>query len=108
MHLDDAFGEKTHDYLLLSSPRKVKASTTGIMLLARVPVSIELWPADIEDYSFNLQVCWERTNHTIASIFISHVVTDLLPSVFLPLAPALFYPYLQLWVQLYLFMYRFL
>jgi len=47
--------EKTHDYLLLSSPRKVKANTVGLMLLARVPVAFDVWPKDVEDYTFNLQ-----------------------------------------------------
>ena len=35
--------------------RQVKDKTVGIMLLARVPVSMELWPEGVEDYSFNLQ-----------------------------------------------------
>ena len=34
---------------------QVKDKTVGIMLLARVPVSMELWPEGVEDYSFNLQ-----------------------------------------------------
>ena len=56
VELKDAAGTKTHDYLLLSSPRKVKDKTTAIMLLARVPVSIELWPEGVDDHSYNLQV----------------------------------------------------
>ena len=52
---DPVTGERTHDYLLLSSPRKVKAKTVGIMVLARVPVRFELWPKEVEDYSFDLQ-----------------------------------------------------
>jgi len=54
--LDDPITkQKTHDYLLLSSPRKVKGATTGIMLLIRVPVALDLWPEGVEDYTFNLQ-----------------------------------------------------
>lgn len=56
LKLDDKItGERTHDYLLLSSPRKVKDSTKGIMLLARVPTKFEVWPMEVEDYTFNLQ-----------------------------------------------------
>jgi len=52
---DPVTKEKTHDYLLVSSPRRVKADTVGIMLLARVPTKFEVWPKEAEDYSFNLQ-----------------------------------------------------
>ena len=52
---DPVTKEKTHDYLLVSSPRKVKDATVGIMLLARVPVRFDVWPNEVEDYSFNLQ-----------------------------------------------------
>jgi len=56
LKLDDPLTkERTHDYLLLSSPRKVKDKTAGLMLLARVPVQFELWPKEVEDYTFNLQ-----------------------------------------------------
>jgi len=56
LKLDDKItGEKTHDYLLLSSPRKVKDKVTGIMLLAKVPSKFEVWPKEVEDYSFDLQ-----------------------------------------------------
>ena len=52
---DKVTKEKTHDYLLISSPRKVKKETVGVMLLARVPVKFEVWPQEAEDYSFDLQ-----------------------------------------------------
>lgn len=53
--LDDPLTKKkTHDYMLVSSPRKVKDKTVGIMLLARVPTQFELWPEGVEDYSFDL------------------------------------------------------
>jgi hypothetical protein len=56
LKLDDPLTkERTHDYLLVSSPRKVKGKTEGIMLLARVPAKFELWPVDFEDYTFSLQ-----------------------------------------------------
>ena len=56
LKLDDPLTkERTHDYLLLSSPRKVKDGVKGIYLLARVPAKFEVWPQDFEDYSFNLQ-----------------------------------------------------
>lgn len=56
LKLDDPLtGERTHDYLLLSSPRKVKDKVTGVMLLARVPTRFEVWPKEVEDYSFDLQ-----------------------------------------------------
>jgi len=56
LKLDDPLTkERTHDYLLISSPRKVKARTEGIMLLARVPAKFEVWPQDFEDYTFSLQ-----------------------------------------------------
>ena len=47
--------EMTHDYLLIASPRRVKDKTASVMLLARVPKQFEVWPEDVEDYSFNLQ-----------------------------------------------------
>ena len=47
--------ERSHDYLLLSSPRKVRDETKGIMLLARVPAQFQVWPQEVEDYTFNLQ-----------------------------------------------------
>lgn len=56
LKLDDPVTkERTHDYLLLSSPRRVRDKTAGIMLLARVPTKFQVWPDDIEDYTFNLQ-----------------------------------------------------
>lgn len=56
LKLDDPLTkEKTHDYLLISSPRKVKDATVGIMTLARVPVRFDVWPSAVEDYTFNLQ-----------------------------------------------------
>jgi len=55
IQLKDAAGEKTHDYLLLSSPRKVKDKTVGVMTLARVPLSLELWPEGVEDYTMHMQ-----------------------------------------------------
>ena len=56
LKLDDPVTkERTYDYLLLSSPRKVKDKTVGIMLLARVPTRFDVWPKDIEDYTFSLQ-----------------------------------------------------
>ena len=55
--LDDPVTKKrSHDYLLLSSPRRVKENTVGIMLLARVPTRFELWPENIDDDSFSLMV----------------------------------------------------
>jgi hypothetical protein len=48
-------GQKTHEYLLLSSPRKVKGKTVSIMLLARVPMRFEVWPKEETDYTFDLQ-----------------------------------------------------
>jgi hypothetical protein len=56
LKLDDVVTkERTHDYLLLSSPRKVRDETKGIMLLARVPAQFQVWPQEVEDYTFNLQ-----------------------------------------------------
>jgi len=56
LKLDDPLTkERTHDYLLISSPRKVKDKTVGLMLLARVPSKFDVWPKDVEDYSFSLQ-----------------------------------------------------
>lgn len=56
LKLDDPVTkERTYDYLLISSPRKVKDKTVGLMLLARVPTRFEVWPAEVEDYTFNLQ-----------------------------------------------------
>jgi len=56
LKLDDpATGERKYDYLLLSSPRRVKDKTAGIMLLARVPTQFDVWPKEVEDYTFNLQ-----------------------------------------------------
>jgi len=52
---DPVTKEKTHDYLLISSPRRVKSNTVGIVLLARVPVQFDVWPKEVEDYTFNLQ-----------------------------------------------------
>jgi len=54
--LDDKLTkEKTHEYLLVSSPRKVRRTTTGIMLLVKVPMSADVWPKEETDYSFDLQ-----------------------------------------------------
>ena len=56
LKLDDKLtGERTYDYLLLSSPRKVKDDIKGLMLLARVPSKFDVWPKEVEDYTFNLQ-----------------------------------------------------
>ena len=56
LKLDDPITkERTHDYLLISSPRKVRDKTAGIMLLARVPTQFDVWPKEVEDYTFNLQ-----------------------------------------------------
>lgn len=56
LKLDDPLTkERTHDYLLLQSPRKVKDKLVSIMLLAKVPVQFEVWPQGVEDYTFNLQ-----------------------------------------------------
>jgi len=56
LKLDDPLTkQRTHEYLLISSPRKVRGKTEGIMLLARVPAKFELWPVEFEDYSFSLQ-----------------------------------------------------
>lgn len=52
---DKVTGAKTHEYLLLSSPRKVKGKTVSIMMLARVPMRFEVWPKEETDYSFDLQ-----------------------------------------------------
>lgn len=51
---DSLTQEKTHDYLLLSSPRKVRRRVESIMLLARVHVRYEVWPKEQTDYSFDL------------------------------------------------------
>ena len=56
LKLDDPLtGQRTHDYLLLQSPRKVKDKTASVSLLARVHTKFEVWPPDFEDYSFSLQ-----------------------------------------------------
>ena len=56
LKLDDPVTKKRkYDYLLLSSPRRVKEKTVGISLLARVPTKFEVWPEEVEDYSFDLQ-----------------------------------------------------
>jgi len=56
LKLDDKLTkEQTHDYLLISSPRKVKSKTVGIMLIAKVPTKYEVWPKDVEDTTFDLQ-----------------------------------------------------
>ena len=47
--------EKTHEYLLIASPRKVRRRVESVMLLARVHVRHELWPKEQTDYSFDLQ-----------------------------------------------------
>ena len=44
---DPVTKEKTHDYLLISSPRRVKSNTVGIVLLARVPVQFDVWPKEV-------------------------------------------------------------
>ena len=56
LKLDDPVTkERAFDYLLISSPRKVKDKTVGVMLLARVPSKFDVWPKDVEDYTFDLQ-----------------------------------------------------
>jgi len=56
LKLDDPLTkERTHDYLLFTSPRKVKGRTESLALLARVPTKFDVWPKDIEDYEFSLQ-----------------------------------------------------
>jgi len=50
-----ATGAKTHDYLLVSSPRKVKKEVASIMTLLKVPVTLEVWPAEA-DMSMDLQI----------------------------------------------------
>merc|ERR1719424_2803118 len=56
LKLDDPLTkERTHDYLLFTSPRKVKRRTESLALLARVPTKFDVWPKDIEDYEFSLQ-----------------------------------------------------
>ena len=54
--LDDKLTKaRTHDYLLLSSPRKVRRKTEAVSILARVPTKFVVWPPEAEDYSFSLQ-----------------------------------------------------
>lgn len=48
-------GEKTHDYLLVQSPRKVKKEIASIMTLLKVPVTLEVWPQGA-DMSMDLQI----------------------------------------------------
>jgi len=56
LKLDDALTkERTHDYLLFTSPRKVRRKTESLVLLARVPTKFDVWPKDVEDYEFSLQ-----------------------------------------------------
>lgn len=56
LKLDDKLtGEQTHEYLLISSPRKVRRRTQGVMILARVPYNFDVWPKEETDYSFDLQ-----------------------------------------------------
>jgi len=52
---DKLTGEQTHEYLLISSPRKVRRKTTGVMILARVPYHFDVWPKEETDYTFDLQ-----------------------------------------------------
>lgn len=55
LKLDDPLTNKrTHDYLLLKSPRKVRRRTETIALLVRVPSKFNIWPTETEDYSFDL------------------------------------------------------
>merc|ERR1712087_433 len=47
LKLDDKVtGERTHEYLLISSPRKVRRKTMGLMLLAKVPYHFDVWPKE--------------------------------------------------------------
>ena len=56
LKLDDPVTkERSHDYLLFTSPRKVRGRTESVALLARVPTRFDVWPKDIEDYEFSLQ-----------------------------------------------------
>ena len=56
LKLDDPLTkERTHDYLLFTSPRKVRRRTESIALLARVPTKFDVWPKEVEDYEFSLQ-----------------------------------------------------
>lgn len=56
LKLDDPLTKRrSHDYLLFTSPRKVKGRTESLALLARVPTKFDVWPKDIEDYEFSLQ-----------------------------------------------------
>merc|ERR1719424_301423 len=55
MLTDKVTGDNSHEYLLLSSPRKVKGRAVSIMLLARVPMRFEVWPKEETDYTFDLQ-----------------------------------------------------
>ena len=56
LKLDDPVTkQRSHDYLLFTSPRKVRGRTESVALLARVPTRFDVWPKDIEDYEFSLQ-----------------------------------------------------
>jgi hypothetical protein len=48
--------ETTHEYLLLDSPRRVKDETKSLKMLAKIPIRFEVWPKDVEDYTFTLQI----------------------------------------------------
>mmetsp|Transcript_13277 Transcript_13277/g.28691 ORF Transcript_13277/g.28691 Transcript_13277/m.28691 type:complete len:260 (-) Transcript_13277:90-869(-) len=56
LKLDDKVtGERTHEYLLVNSPRKVRRKTVAITLLAKVPYHFDVWPKEESDYAFDLQ-----------------------------------------------------
>lgn len=52
---DPATGTKSHDYLLVQSPRKVRREVQALMTLLKVPVGLEVWPEGA-DMSMDLQV----------------------------------------------------
>lgn len=55
IELRDAAGVKSHDYLLVQSPRRVKREVAALMTLLKVPVTLEVWP-DGADMSMDLQI----------------------------------------------------
>ncbi|KAG8461311.1 hypothetical protein KFE25_010498 [Diacronema lutheri] len=55
IELRGAGGAKTHDYLLVQSPRRVKREVAAIMTLLKVPVELDVWP-DGADMSMDLQI----------------------------------------------------
>jgi hypothetical protein len=48
-------GAKSHDYLLVQSPRRVKREVAAIMTLLKVPVELEVWPQSA-DMTMDLQI----------------------------------------------------